>query len=205
MHVTVMGIDGGMTRLGIAVVAREGEDLKLRAAGLIAHPQELPAFNAHLNAGIHQLVEQFPRALGIYEPDYIASETIPAGRLGANSELVVAAVTSCKVIAYQFGIPWYDIAANTVKKQVTGSGKATKTQVRKVVFSTFPELELKHQHEKKLQKEAGERADGLPFDVTDAVAMALAGIIKYGDTNLLEVREPEANQAVLAEARPTTR
>jgi Holliday junction resolvasome RuvABC endonuclease subunit len=179
--VNVLGIDPGMTNLGWSSVIYENEVLSLGLSGLIANPRDTAVlFNEYLNHGIEQITEKFPVILSLVTPSFIAAETVPSGRLGSRTELVVAAITSCKVIAFQWGIPWYDIAANTVKKTVTGDGTATKARVRNAVIERFPEIGINHAAIKKDQKEAGEKPIGIIQDVFDAVGIAITGWEKYG-------------------------
>src|SRR6476469_2310100 len=104
----VLGIDGGFTRLGLGVVKIDGTKLPLVTHGMIYNPRDPEmSFNDHLNAGILRITMDFPRFLDLTRPSIIYGETIPAGRLGANDSLVIAAVTTCKVIAHQFGIEWH--------------------------------------------------------------------------------------------------
>lgn len=171
-----LGIDGGFTRLGLGVVDLDGTKISLVTHGLIYNPRESQmAFNDHLNAGILRITTDFPRFLDLTRPDVIYGETIPAGRLGSNDSLVIAAVTTCKVIAFQFGIEWHDIAASTVKKELTGDGRATKTVVRDTVFGLFPVVEERHALLKQEQKDHGEKPTGLPQDVFDGIAIATVG------------------------------
>lgn len=178
----VLGIDPGLAKLGWGSVSLEGEDLALGLSGLIAHPREDSPFNQYLNEGILQITEKFPVILSCVRPDVIYGEIVPSGRLGSRSELVVASITACKVIAFQWGIEWRDIAANTVKKVVTGDGTATKARVRNAVLEVFPNIEENHKKMKKEQKEAGvKRPEGIPQDTFDAIAIALAGLRTHGD------------------------
>jgi Holliday junction resolvasome RuvABC endonuclease subunit len=189
----ILGLDGGMTRLGVGAVNTIPDGLDLILHGLIYHPRAADQkFNEHLNAGIGGITTDFPRLLNVAQPDLIVSELIPAGKLGANDSLVIAAITTCKVIAFQFGIEWKDIAAVTVKKQLTGNYRATKTQIRNTIFELFPTVETRHVELKKEQKENGEKVVGLPFDVTDALAVAVVGARLYEETTVQEVQEAEA-------------
>lgn len=175
----VLGIDGGMTRLGLGVVDYDDTEYGLVTHGLIYNPRDPEmAFNDHLNAGILRISNDFPRFLDLTRPDVIWAETIPAGRLGSNDSLVIAAVTTCKVIAFQFGIEWHDIAASTVKKDLTGDGRATKVLVRDTVFGMFPVVQERHATLKKEQKDHGEKSVGLPQDVFDGIAIAVVGAKK---------------------------
>ncbi len=187
----VLGIDGGMTRLGIGAVELKGDELRLITYGLIQNPRGADEkFNAHLNAGIKQIVDDFPKLLDMITPSIIVSETIPAGKLGANDSLVIAAVTTCKVVAHQFGIKWYDIAAVTAKKQLTGDYRASKATVRNTVLDIFPSINVRHKQQKTEQKNHGEKMIGLPQDCFDAIGIAVVGANIYGrEQSLSEVPE----------------
>lgn len=173
----VIGIDGGMVRLGLGAVAIQNGDLDLITYGLISNSRNDDAFNAFLTRGITQIANDFPRFIDLVRPDVIFSETIPVGKLGSSDSQVVAAVTTCHVLAIQFGIEWRNIAANTVKKELTGDYRASKTLVRNTILDMFPDkIALRHAEEKRAQKEAGEKKrPGLPQDVFDAVAVATIG------------------------------
>jgi crossover junction endodeoxyribonuclease RuvC len=177
----ILGIDPGMQRLGIGAVKIQGNDTSLLTYGMISHPRDSTVtFNEHLNAGIKQITVDFPKLIDMIGPDVIYSEIVPVGRLGSNSELVVAAATACKVIAFQFGIAWQDIGANTIKKELTGDGKATKAQVKRAVFALYPKVEEQHKRIKQQEKSAGEKQQGLPQDVMDAVGIAHVGALLNG-------------------------
>lgn len=179
--IRILGFDPGMTNLGFGAVREEDEQLFLVSYGLISNPRNPDqSFNAYINSGIAQITADLPRLLDITKPDLICSELVPPGRLGSNTELVVAAITTCKVIANQFGIEWKDIAANTVKKEVTGNDKATKTVVRNAVIAQFPQMGDRHKEIKADEKLAGLKPIGLLQDVFDGVAVAMAGINKFG-------------------------
>lgn len=170
-----------MQRLGVGAVKIEGNSTKLLTYGMIAHPRDATTtFNEHLNAGVKQITADFPRLIDMVGPDVIYSEIVPVGRLGSNTELVVAAITACKVIAFQFGIEWKDIGANTIKKELTGDGKATKAQVKRAVFALYPKIEDQHKKIKRDQKSANEKQEGLPQDVMDAVGIAHVGALLNG-------------------------
>lgn len=182
-----------MQKLGFGVVA--GNPSELYKFGLIHTPRTDQTFNDFLDEGIAHITSEFPRVLGLAEPDIIVSEMVPPGKLGSNSELVLASITVCKTIANQFGLPWYNIAAATWMSEVVGIRNSTKAKTRNAVFSYFPALADKHARIKKEQKAEGEKAEGLPADVTDAIAIALAGNKLYGQQATKQdepVREREA-------------
>lgn len=187
-----------MLRLGFAGVAQTEDNIELITYGLISNPRNpTHKWNEHLNRSIHQVTDDLPRVLDLIRPDIIVAETVPAGRLGSNSELVVASITACKVIAFQFGIPWHDVGANTVKKQMTDDAKASKVKIRNAVFAQFPVVEERHLKIKREQKSEGEKMEGLPFDVFDAIAISVVGVKIHGDKNLSDLPEGKEDQAVL--------
>ena len=168
----VLGLDPGLIRLGIGALEYKEDHTALLTYGLISNPRGSESYNDFLTAGIHQICGDFPRLLDIIQPHIIVAETVPPGRLGSNSDSVMAAITVCKVIAYQFGIPWNNIAASTVKKSVTGDHKASKAVIKNTVMDRFDVVKARHAELKKEQKQEGEKATGLPQDVFDAIAIA---------------------------------
>lgn len=181
--IKVLGIDPGMIRLGFALVEKHEEDINIGPYALIAHPRdEKENYNPWINRGINQIVNEFPVLLSLTQPDIIVAETIPVGKLGSNSESAVAAITSCKVIAFQWGLPWRDIAARTVKKHFVGDGDATKARVRNKALAMYPSLQEKHNALKEQSREAGEKPlKGLEQDIFDAVAIASVGATMLHD------------------------
>ena len=196
----VLGLDPGMTRLGFGAIETHGDKTTFLFHGMICHPREADIpYNQHLDEGIRLFTTDFPRVLGMVEPDIICSETVPVGRLGSNTELVVAAITVCKVIAYQWDIPWYNLGANTIKQSVTGDGLANKTKVRNVVLAEFPTVADRHKKLKQDQKSQGEkRPQGLPQDVFDALAVAMTGAKVHGKVSGREASGPEGSVPALS-------
>lgn len=185
----LMGIDPGMTRLGYATV-NVGASIELISYGVISHPID-PAlkFNAHLNAGIARLADSLPKLVYDSNVSTVTAETVPPGKLGSNDALVIAAITTCKVICHQFGINWLDIAASTIKKEMTGDGRATKARMKNQVLAMFPEVDEAHKKLKKEQRAEGIKASGFPFDVFDAISVAVVGANKLGNQEVQEVQE----------------
>lgn len=173
-----------MDRLGFGVV--DSSPFELSNMGVIPNPKDpLLGYNENLNNGIRNITEQFQRVIMIYNPDEIAAEIVPVGKLGSRSESTVAAITVCKTIAFLFGIPWNDYGANTVKLAVAGEGNATKARVRNAILQLFPDWTDKHQAEKDKQKrdEGMKRPPGIPQDAFDGSAIAVTHIYKTNGTD----------------------
>jgi len=195
----ILGIDPGFRRLGYACV-NAGESLSLETYGVVENTRlAATKFNPHLNSGIEHLAVKVPKLLHETDPGYIVAEIVPAGKLGSNDSLVIAAITTCKVIAYQFGVTWIDVAANTLKKELTGDGKATKARVKNEVLSLFPEVDEAHILLKKSQKAEGEKATGFPQDVFDAIAAAVVGVKLLNGKEVQEVQEEQTDNSILSD------
>lgn len=164
-----------MERLGFGAIIND-EELTLHKWGMIQTPRYGQKFNEYLNEGIINITDMFPRVLMESDPDIIFAEIVPVGKLGSNSELVVASISVCKVIAHQWGIEWRDIAANTWQSKLLGEGvKSTKVKVRNAVFYHFPQMADKHKKLKNEQKREGDKAEGFAPDITDAIGIAIVG------------------------------
>lgn len=185
----VVGIDPGFVRLGLGAVTVKESGTDLLTYGLITNVSDPSLkFNQNLNLGIKQITQDLPMFLDMTRPQLIVAEFVPVGKLGSNDALVIAAITACKVIAFQFGIEWTDIAASTVKTELTGDKDATKVKVRNAIFEMYPSIERKHLELKRDEKAAGEKPEGLPFDVFDAVGIATVGAKLRADKNVQEVQ-----------------
>jgi Holliday junction resolvasome RuvABC endonuclease subunit len=188
--VNILGIDPGMQKLGYSGVKNSDSQLTLGKYGMIFTPFVDQKWYDFLSEGIEQIAVAFPKILQLTEPEMIVAEKQPTGKLGSNSELVIASVAVCKTIAFQWGIDWHDVAANTWHSRFLGSGvKATKAKVRNRVFAQFPELAGQHKLLKAEQKADGQKVEGFPADVTDAIAIAIVGhgIYESIDKDLQEV------------------
>jgi Holliday junction resolvasome RuvABC endonuclease subunit len=186
--VSILGVDPGAQNFGWAAVSLEDKELSLGLCGLIQTPRsEYPGYNDFLDACVAQITEQFPVILSLVQPDLIYSEYVPPGRLGSRSELVTAASSVAKTIAFQWGIEWHGIAASTWKKTVLDDSTATKARIRNHMLDCFPSLADKHALQKAQQKAEGEKATGIPQDVFDSLGIAIAGCKLYDDkSNLIK-------------------
>jgi Holliday junction resolvasome RuvABC endonuclease subunit len=138
-----LAYDSGAERMGWSVLEGDGETApKYIDSGIMKVPQgkmDYQPYKLHL---IEQWTYIAPAQFVQYRPDFIVGETVPA--VGFNnstqSELAKAAIITVIAMAYTHGIPVYQIAANTVKKHIGGSGKASKVKVRDGVIYFLPEL-----------------------------------------------------------------
>jgi Holliday junction resolvasome RuvABC endonuclease subunit len=108
-----------------------------------------------------------PRFLHEYRPDIVVNEIVPSVGGGnfvvaTQSYLANTAIGVVHAIAFDRGYRVAQIGATTLKKNIGGSGKATKVAVRNGVLKILPEL-------------APRRVDWIKvFDEPDAIAGALS-------------------------------
>ncbi len=124
----VFGIDPGSRSTGWAVVERSGGRYRALAAGAIRTHAELPMGQRllEIHAGLTAL-------LTTWAPSAAALEQIFAYR-SATSALVLGQARGVALLAVaEHGVPLYEYNASTIKKSVTGSGRAEKDQMTRMV------------------------------------------------------------------------
>jgi crossover junction endodeoxyribonuclease RuvC len=155
----VLGIDPGLTRCGIGVVDGSiGSPLQMVAVGVILTSSEDPTESRLL-----QLEREIQLWIAEFKPDVIAIErvfsqhnlrTVMGTAQAAGIALLLAARNQIKVVMH---------TPSEVKAAVTGSGRANKAQVGKMVLSIL-----------KLDEAPK------PADSADALALAICHIWRGG-------------------------
>lgn len=141
----VLSLDPGAKRCGWAVLEREGRTgaTSYVASGISGLPRDGNYQDYRL-----ELIEywtEFAHALNnSYEPQVLVSEIMPP--VGGNIASIINRQLGLTVVTVVQAMLWWDVkveqlGASTVKKRVTGTGKATKVKVRNGVLLALPELE----------------------------------------------------------------
>jgi crossover junction endodeoxyribonuclease RuvC len=150
----VLGVDPGSLRTGYGAVETDGRRHRLLEMGALAPGPRtsLPEKLRHIHAGVADLIARLrPDALAV-EDVFHAANTRTALVLGHVRGVVLLA-------GAQAGLPVHEFPPATVKQQITGFGRAEKSQV---AFMVTRMLELP------TDAAAGDAADAL------AVALCLA-------------------------------
>jgi crossover junction endodeoxyribonuclease RuvC len=148
----VLGVDPGVARMGLAVVARHGSraDLIWSDAIRTASTTDDSVRLQHLSAAMREAIRR-------HSPTAVALERI-AFRRNTVSALTVARVTGAiMAVAAEEGVPVSEYSPTEVKDAVTGMGNADKQQIRTALARVH-------------------RLTGVPSqpDAADAVAVAVA-------------------------------
>jgi crossover junction endodeoxyribonuclease RuvC len=126
--VIILGVDPGSQRTGYGVIETDGRRHRLLTHGALTVPAraELPLRLAHIHSGVAQLIAG-------YRPDALAVEGI-FHAVNARSSLVLGHVRGVILLAgAQAGLPVHEFPPATVKVQITGYGRAEKSQVALMV------------------------------------------------------------------------
>jgi crossover junction endodeoxyribonuclease RuvC len=170
--VLVLGIDPGSVCAGWGLVTSRGSKIRFEAGGILRPPTGDP-----LAARLRFLHDELTAITARYQPDAVAVESVFYAR-HARSALILGHARGVLVLAATCtDAPLYEYAPAQVKKAVTGSGRADKEQVRKMVSLLV-----------------GHRIVG-PHDQSDALAVAICHVHSAG----FHARQAEA-ETRLAEA-----
>jgi crossover junction endodeoxyribonuclease RuvC len=121
----VLGVDPGLTSLGIAVVGRQQRRSRLAFAQTVRTPRDLP--QAERLRRIHDAVGQ---VISEYRPGSVAIERVAWNKNQVSAMQVARATGVVILAAAEAGIPVEEYGPLEVKMAVTGQGDADKAQVR---------------------------------------------------------------------------
>ena len=124
----MLGVDPGSILAGWGMVSQTGATLTLIDSGVLrpGKGDPLPMRLEHLHRSLSEVLD-------LHTPDAVAIEAVFGAR-HARSALVLGHARGVLLLAAaQRELPIYEYAPAAVKKAVTGDGRATKEQVRKMV------------------------------------------------------------------------
>ena len=175
----VLGIDPGLTRCGVGVVERSKENRLLFVdCGVIRTDSQIP-----LQERLLALDEELNGWINRIRPDAIAVERV-FSQLNVRTAMATGqAAGVALLIAAKAGLPIALHTPTEVKAAVTGSGRAGKDQVAKMVVQILSLSEAPK-----------------PVDTTDALALAIchhwrgAGSIRLHEAEKIEQQRIAANR-----------
>jgi crossover junction endodeoxyribonuclease RuvC len=154
----VLGIDPGTLILGWGLIELDNNQKVVHVKrGCISGPKKGTLFERlhAINVELGHLIQQEKPQVASIEKIFLGKNVDSAFKLGH-----VRGICAAQCIAGGAEIKEY--AARTVKKQVTGSGSASKEMVK-----TF------------LYQQLGLRDQGLPMDASDALALAFCHVLHH--------------------------
>ena len=147
----IMGIDPGTRVVGYGVVDLKGNDLKHVAHGAfdVRRSSSFPARLKQIYEGLVEAIKAYKPDVCVVEEIFYAKSAKSAIKTGEGRGVALLAAAVC-------GVPVEEYAATKIKKSVTGTGSAHKSQVQKMV-----------------RIQLGLKAVPEPADASDALACAI--------------------------------
>jgi len=156
--VRVLGIDPGSRFTGFGVVEEQGSArVRHLAHGVLALGESGP-----IEARLRLLHEGLMRELSEHRPDVVAIEDVFHAR-NARSALVLGQARGVALHQHQAGATVRSFSPSVIKQAVTGTGRAEKEQVGRMVAVLL-----------------GITVKGR-FDASDALAAAICGLLRARD------------------------
>ncbi len=166
----VLGIDPGLNITGYGVIERVGGKLKIVEAGVIrgSDRRSLAKRLHDIHTGVADVIAQF-------RPDTVAIEELYSHYERPRTSILMGHARGVIVLAAeQAGVPVTAYASTTVKKLLTGNGRAPKTQMQNAICREF-----------------GLTTAPEPPDVADALAIAISHLFSLTIPTLKELsRKP---------------
>jgi crossover junction endodeoxyribonuclease RuvC len=152
---SVLGVDPGVARCGLAVVCRRDRTNDLRFVTTVMTPAD-----ADESLRLRAIAEAARAALAEHRPAAVAVERVAWSRNQVSALHVARATGAIILVAAEAGLPVAEYAPNEVKQAVTGAGNADKAQVQRALTRIHG-------------------LDGVPAqaDAADAVAVALTHLL----------------------------
>jgi len=125
---SVLGVDPGVARCGLAVVGRRGRTSDLRFATTVITPAD-----ADESVRFRLIAEAARAAIAEHRPAAVAVERVAWSRNQVSALHVARATGVIILVAAEAGLPVAEYAPNEVKQAVTGVGNADKAQVQRAL------------------------------------------------------------------------
>lgn len=154
----IIGIDPGTRVVGFGIIEQQGSRMWAIAAGVVAVPAKLPIEQrlARIAAGLREHLAEHRPDTAAMEDVFVDADPRSALKIGFGRGAILA-------LLGEAGLTVASYPPATIKKAVTGNGRADKTQVGRMVaailaLSAVPE----------------------PADATDALAVAITHALRAG-------------------------
>ena len=124
----IISVDPGLNNTGFGILDYKGSQIKVVAYGLVTPPtkESIPNRLEYLNSHMNDLIDKFnPQSMAIEDSFY--SQNVKSAILLGQARGVLLLSAASK------GIPSMVYAPKKVKQSVTGTGSATKKQVKYMV------------------------------------------------------------------------
>ncbi len=149
----ILGVDPGLVNTGWGIIAQQDNSLRFIACGTITTnaKDEMAARLVTLNKGLTEVLSAYTVDECAIEETFVNKNNLTSLKLGHARGAIILTLSLAD-------IPPAEYSATNVKKAVTGSGRAEKTQVGSMIKILLPKADVKTEHE----------ADALAVAITHA-------------------------------------
>lgn len=171
----ILGVDPGSQKTGWAIVGGDIRKSSVLRSGVIRLPPR-----AEFSVRMGKLLIEFEALVREVEPESAAVESPFHGKSSSSAlQLAHARGVILGVLARE-GVAVAEYSPATVKKSITGNGRADKDQVRKMIVNL-----------------AGREFATAPDDLTDAVAIALCHLATHGFQSAIRRSEARVSRSAI--------
>ena len=124
----ILGIDPGTATTGYGFINTDNGTLISRGWGLIETDK-----NGHPEARLESIFEETLSILKLHKPDCLAIERVFFATNAKTAIAVGQAIGVMMLASSKSKVPVYEYAPGTIKKVITGSGRAVKKEVQQAV------------------------------------------------------------------------
>ena len=129
----ILGIDPGLLRTGWAVIESAGNERRYVASGIV-----LPNARAALSERLATIFNEITKICDTWAPDECAVELTFVNKNPTSTLLLGHARAAAIVAAGVREIPIFEYEPNKIKKAISASGHADKTQIAAMVKILLP-------------------------------------------------------------------
>jgi crossover junction endodeoxyribonuclease RuvC len=123
----IIGIDPGLTKTGFGIID-DADGIRCVRYGVITTPSD-----ARLHIRIQTIFHEIQEILDTHKPDELSIERLFFSRNVSSAIEVSHARGVVLLAAAEYGIDVFEYTPNQIKQAMTGSGRADKKQMQKMV------------------------------------------------------------------------
>ncbi len=129
----IIGIDPGLLITGYGILKSDGVKIGVLEAGIIK-----TNVKDNFESKLDEIFSEVGKVIKQYKPDYIAIEELYSHYAHPKTAIIMGHARGMVFLqASQSKIPIVSYASTRIKKSLTGNGRATKSQMRKMIKSTL--------------------------------------------------------------------
>jgi crossover junction endodeoxyribonuclease RuvC len=129
----IIGVDPGLDITGYSILESNGRDAKAIEAGTIK-TEGIKSFDGKL----YEIFSEMGKIIMEYNPQYIAIEELYSHYVHPKTAIIMGHARGMIFLqAAMNKIPIISYASTRIKKSLTGNGRATKSQMQKMIQSSL--------------------------------------------------------------------